>query len=108
MRGIERQLADFERVGVRPVAISVDPADVSKDLAHKAGYTFALLSDPDGQVIRRYKLLHAGGGPGGHEISRPAEFLVDGTGTVRWTNFAEDIRVRARADQMLAAAMKIP
>lgn len=107
MRGIEKQLAEFQRAGVRPVAISVDPTDVSRDLAHKAGYTFTLLSDPGAEVIRRYKLLHPGGGPGGHEIARPAEFLVDATGTIRWTNFTEDIRVRARADQMLAAAMKI-
>jgi len=30
-------------------------------------------------------------------------FLVDSSGTVRWTNFTEDIRIRARADEMLAA-----
>jgi len=59
-------------------------------------------------VIRRYDLLHVGGGPGGSDISRPAEFLVDSSGTVRWTNFTEDIRVRARSDQMLAAAKAIP
>ncbi len=92
---------------MRPVAISVDPPEVSRDLARKAGYSFTLLSDPDGTVIRRYKLLHQGGGPHGEEISRPAEFLVDSTGTVRWTNFTEDIRVRARAEDMLAEAAKI-
>jgi len=52
-------------------------------------------------------LLHPKGGPDGHDISRPAEFLVDRTGTVRWTNFTEDIRVRARAAEMLAAAQAI-
>jgi len=55
-------------------------------------------------VIRRYDLLHKGAGPEGSDISRPAEFLVDSSGVVRWTNFTEDIRVRARADEMLAAA----
>ena len=100
-------MAQFESAGVRPVAISVDSPEVSRDLARKAGYTFTLLSDPDGTVIQRYKLLHERGGPQGQEISRPAEFLVDSTGTVRWTNFTEDIRVRARADQMLAEARKI-
>jgi peroxiredoxin len=66
-----------------------------------------LLSDPNAEVIRKYKILHVGGAPDGHEIARPAEFLVDRTGTVRWTNFSEDVRVRARADEMLAAARKI-
>lgn len=92
---------------MRPVAISVDTPEVSRNLARKAGYTFTLLSDPDTAVIRRYRLLHTGGGPEGHDIARPAEFLVDGSGTIRWTNFTEDIRVRARAQDMLQAAQKI-
>jgi peroxiredoxin len=85
----------------------VDEPAVSLDLAHKAGYTFTLLSDPDATVIRRYNLLHVKAGPDGHDISRPAEFLVDRNGMVRWTNFTEDIRVRARAAEMLAAAQAI-
>ena len=91
-------------MGVRPVAISVDTPEESRDLCRKAGYTFTFLSDPGAQVTRQYHLLHAGGGPDGHDISRPAEFLVDSSGTVRWENFTEDIRVRARAEEMIAAA----
>lgn len=71
------------------------------------GYTFTFLSDPQLDAIRRYDLVHHGGGPDGHDISRPAEFLVDSSGTVRWENFAEDIRLRARANDMLAAAKTI-
>jgi peroxiredoxin len=89
---------------VRPVAISVDSPEISRDLSKKAGYTFTILSDPNAEVIRRYDLLHVGGGPEGHDIARPAEFLVDSSRVVRWANFTEDIRVRARADEMLAAA----
>jgi len=93
---------------VRPVAISVDPPDVSRNLAGKAGYTFPILSDPDAAVIRRYHILHPAGAPDEHDIARPAEFLVDSSKTVRWANFTEDIRVRARADQMLGAASRLP
>ena len=89
------------------MAISVDAPEVSRTLAAKAGYTFPILSDPDAAVIRRYDLLHKAGGPEGTDISRPAEFLVDSGGIVRWTNFTEDIRVRARADEMLAAAKEL-
>jgi peroxiredoxin len=92
---------------VRPVAISVDAPEVSRKLATKAGYTFTVLSDPTAETIRRYSLLHKGGGPEGSDIARPAEFLVDSSGVVRWVNFAEDVRVRARADEMLAAARGI-
>jgi len=86
------------------VAISVDPPEVSRALSQKAGYTFSILSDPNAEVIRRYDLLHVGGGPDGHDVARPAEFLVDSSRMVRWVNFTEDVRVRARADEMLATA----
>ena len=85
----------------------MDPPEVSRNLAAKAGYTFPILSDPGAETIKRYDLLHNGGGPEGSDISRPAEFLVDSSGTVRWVNFTEDIRVRARADEMLAASKGI-
>lgn len=93
---------------MRPIAISVDPPDVSRNLASKEGYTFPILSDTDTTVIRRYHVLHPAGAPDEHDIARPAEFLVDSSKIVRWCNFTEDIRVRARADEMLAAARKLP
>ncbi len=85
------------------MAISVDPPEVSRELAEKAGFTFDFLSDPDLQVIRRYDLVHAGAGEHGRDISRPAEFVIDSSGTVRWVNLTEDYRVRARPEQILNA-----
>ena len=87
--------------GVRPVGISVDAPAVSHDLAQKAGYMFPLLSDQNVEVIRRYDLVHAGAGENGHDIARPAEFLLDSTGTVRWINLTENYWVRARPEQVL-------
>ena len=86
----------------------MDTPEISQDLSKKAGYSFTILSDPNAEVIRRYDLLHVGGGPDGHDIARPAEFLVDSSKVVRWVNFTEDIRVRAKADEMLAAAKGLP
>jgi peroxiredoxin len=93
---------------VKPVAISVDAPEQSRDLRNKAGYTYTFLSDPGAEVIRRYGVLHKGGGEDGQDIARPAEFLVDRSGTVRWRNLTEDWRVRARPEQMLAAARQLP
>lgn len=107
MRGIQEDLAEFTAQGIRPVAISVDPPDVSENLRKKQGYSFTFLSDPKTEVIRQYDLLHRAAGPESSDIARPAEFLVDRSGTVRWENFTEDIRVRARAEQMLAASHSI-
>ncbi len=94
----------FTEAGIRPVAISVDAPEVSRDLCQKAGYTFTFLSDPKVETIRRYDLVHAGQGINGQDIARPAEFLLDSSGTVRWLNLTENLWVRARTEQMLEAA----
>jgi peroxiredoxin len=67
------------------------------------GFTYPLLSDADAAVIRRYDLVHSGAGPKKSDIARPAEFFIDATGTVRWLNLTENIAVRARPRQALAA-----
>lgn len=86
------------------MAISVDPPEVSRDLRQRVGYTYTFLSDPQAEVIRRYDLLHVGAGEEGRDIARPAEFLVDSSGTVRWVNLTENYWVRARPDQFIEAA----
>lgn len=86
------------------MAISVDPPDVSRDWCRKIGYTYPFLSDQDTVVIQRYGILHKGAGMGGHDIARPAEFLIDRNGVVRWRNLTEDLKVRARPEQLLEAA----
>jgi peroxiredoxin len=92
---------------VTPLAISVDTPEESRALCQRVGYTFPFLSDRDASVIRKYDLLHKGAGEQGRDISRPAEFLVDRTGTVRWRNLTEDLRVRATPEQMLEAARSL-
>ena len=54
-------------------------------------------------MIRRYDVLHPGAGPKGADIARPAEFLLDSDGIVRWVNLTDNIAVRARPDQVLEA-----
>ena len=104
MRGIERSLSKFNEVGIRPVAISVDAPEVSRDHAQKQGFTFPFLSDQKADVIRRYDLAHTGAGINGEDIARPAEFLVDSSGTVRWVNLTENYWIRARPEQVLEVA----
>ena len=77
---------------------------MSRNLSQQAGYTFTFLSDPNAEVIRRYDLVHAGAGENGRDIARPAEFLVDSSGTVRWINLTENYWVRARPEQVLEVA----
>ena len=103
MLSFQRRLPEFEARGIRVVGISVDPPDINQRQSQKLGYTFPLLSDPNAKVIRRYDVLHPGAGPKGEDIARPAEFLLDSNGIVRWVNLTENIAVRARPEQVLEA-----
>lgn len=86
------------------MAISVDTPAQSRDLSQKAGYTFTLLSDQKREAITGYDLVHKAAGQNGEDISRPAEFLLDASGTVRWRMLTENYWVRARPEQVLEAA----
>ena len=68
--------------------------------------TFPLLSDEDEAVIKRYGLLHAKGN-GELDISRPANLLLDGQGTIRWATFTDNLRVCVPPEAVLEAAKRL-
>ena len=103
MRSFQQRLPEFNARGIHVVAISVDTPEVNRRHCQKLGFNFPFLSDPKAEVIRRYDLLHAGGGPNGTDIARPAEFLVDSTGTIRWVYLTESAAVRAWPSNVLKA-----
>jgi peroxiredoxin len=83
------------------VAISVDSREESRNLCQTQGYTFPFLSDPRADTIRAYGVVHERGGEERHDIARPAEFLVDQAGTIRWVNLAENLLARLRPETVL-------
>jgi peroxiredoxin len=103
LRSFQQRLSEFDTRGIRVVGISVDPPEINQRHSQRLGYTFPLLSDSKAEVIRRYDVLHAGAGPKGADVARPAEFLLDSNGIVRWVNLTENIAVRARPEQVLEA-----
>jgi peroxiredoxin len=107
LRSFQQRLSDFDARRIRIIGISVDPPEINQRQSQKLGYTFPLLSDSKAEVIRRYDVLHPGAGPKGADIARPAEFLIDPNGIVRWVNLTENIAVRARPEQVLDAFNKI-
>jgi len=103
LRSFQRHLGDFDARGIRVVAISTDATDVTRRHCQKLGFTYTFLSDPKAEVIGLYGLVHQGAGPGGADIARPAEYLIDSTGIIRWMNLTESVTVRARPEQVLKA-----
>ena len=74
---------------------------MTRDHIAKMGWTYTFLSDPTAEAIRRYDLQHAMTAV--QVVARPAEILIDPTGTVRWVDLTEDYRVRTRPETALAA-----
>jgi peroxiredoxin len=103
LRSFEQSLREFDSRKIRVIAISVDTPAESEKLRQSQGYTFPILSDAKDDVIKRWDLVHPHGGVDGTDIARPAEFLIDSSGQVRWVNLTEEYRVRARPQQVLAA-----
>jgi len=101
-------VSKFNEAGIRIVGISVDkPEETRKYMIQEAGYPFTFLSDPKLEVIGRYDLVHAEELASGKDISRPAEFLIDRSGTVRWRMVTGNFFVIARPEQVLEAAKKL-
>ena len=87
------------------MAISIDSPQINREImVKKTGYTFTFLSDPKAEAIRRYDVAHAGQGENGADVARPAEFLVDPSGTVRWRMVTDNLFARARPEEILEAA----
>ena len=103
LRGIQARLSDFTTRGVRPVAISADTPDVTRRLVQESGYGFTFLSDATLEAIRRYDVLFESG-----TMPRPAAFLIDTTGTVRWRAVTESMFVRPRPESILEAVSLLP
>ena len=109
LRGIEKNMNKFNEAGIRVVGISVDtPEETRKYMLQQAGYTFTFLSDPKLEAIRRYDLVHAEEIASGADIARPAEFLIDPSGTVRWRMVTENFFKHALPEQLLEAAKALP
>ena len=91
------------------MGISVDtPEQTRQHMLQEAGYSFTFLSDPKLETIRRYDLVHAEEIASGKDISRPAEFLIDTSGTVRWRMVTENFFKIAQPEQVLDAAKLLP
>ena len=109
MRSFQNNLTKFTEAGIRIVGVSVDTPEQTREyMLQKAGSTFTFLSDPKLETIGRYDLVHAHELASGKDISRPAEFLVDPSGTVRWRMVTENFFVIARPEQVLEAAKALP
>ncbi len=101
LREFAQRSSDFDRLGVRIVAISVD----DQEHAHmvwdkKVNQRFPVLSDPGAAVIRQYGLLHPHG-KGNMDIALRTTLLIDEQGRERWRRVSESVPDIPKADEVL-------
>ena len=96
-------MSDFREHAAEVVAVVVDPVEQNAKLADGLNLSFPILADTERRVIRAYDLLHPEGGEGG--IARPATFVIDRDGIVRWRNLTDNFRLRPSADEVVATVV---
>jgi len=102
LQGLQSRYGEFRGRGADILAISVDPVEENAKVAANLGLSYRVLSDPELQAIEAFGLRHAAAGIDGHDIARPATFVIDERGIVRWRNLTSDYRIRPRPDDVLA------
>ena len=85
------------------IAISPDPNERSQKVAEGLRLSFRFLADRDLAVTRRYGLAHAGAGPDGGDVPRPATVVLDRDGVVRCFSVSRNVQVRPDPDDVLRA-----
>jgi peroxiredoxin len=107
LQGLGAQLSEAEKAGVAIVAISPDPNEQSQKVAEGLRLGFRFLADRDLAVTRRYGLVHAGAGPNGQDVPRPATVVLDREGIVRWFSVTSNFQVRPDPDDVLRAVRSL-
>jgi peroxiredoxin len=103
LQGLGAKLSEVEKAGVEIVAISPDPNERSQKVADGLGLAYRFVADGDLAVTRRYGLVHAGAGPDGQDVPRPATVVLDRDGVVRWFSVSRNLQVRPDPRDVLRA-----
>ena len=103
LQGLQSELTVLERAGVTVIAVSNDdrPSSISSVIDHNL--EFDVLRDSAMTAIDSYGVRHADVTFLGRGIARPAVFLIDEAGIVRWSFVTDNWRVRVRPEQVIAA-----
>jgi peroxiredoxin len=92
LRSYQRNKEKFAEKNVHLLSIGPDPLGVNKEMVQKLDLDFHVLSDENQRVAQQFcvELQQAVAAPKDYEfVPLPASFLIDKTGTVRFTSRAD-------------------
>lgn len=96
-------MSSIKELGARLVAVSADSIESLKAFREKKlAFDVTLLSDPKCQVISRYGVVHPEA-HGGGDIARPATFVIDRQGVVRWVKVTPNVMERPAPEEVIGA-----
>ena len=104
---MQSRIEDIHAAGAEVLAICVDPVEENAKVSRMLKLDFPILSDPDLETITAYGLRHEGASMEGGDISRPAVFIIDGDGVIRWRDLTDNWRVRVRPEDILRKLTEI-
>ena len=93
--------ARFEKQGIKLAGISYDSVDILKYFSDRKKIEFPLLSDPNSQIIRNYKVLNSEGVGRDLGMARPGYFFIDTEGVIREKFFEAKYRERLTGNNVL-------
>lgn len=98
---MQSRIDEIHAAGAIVLAICRDPVEDNARTAENLGLEFSILSDPEMKVTASYDLLHPEASIDGGDIARPAVFIIDGEGKVRWRALTDNWRVRVRPEAIV-------
>ena len=98
LAGFARQYGEFERRGAQVAGISVDPPENNSRMVGKLLLSFPLLSDPRGDLARRYGLWDEEEG-----VAAPSIVVLDRSAEIRYLYCGSDFADRPGDEEVFAA-----
>jgi peroxiredoxin len=97
-------IAVFNDVGASVLGICVDAPFSNAAFAEKNGLNFPILSDYDRKAVRAFGIAHDDfAGMAGYTAAKRSVFVVDGSGTIRYSWVAPNPGVEPSYDEVKAA-----
>ena len=93
----------FQEAGLQAAAICVDSVEQNRAMVEKLLLWFPVLSDPEGEVIKRYEVWN----PNEGGIARPSLFLVLPDGSVSFSHVGRDFADRPADEELFGAAAAV-
>ena len=103
---MQLKTTDLKQHGADIVAVVGDSVEENAKVVRELKLSFPILADTEHRVIDAYDLRHDEGGRDG-PIARPATFVIDHDGIVRWRNLTDNYRWRPSADDVLTAVSSL-